>query len=139
MSSLFSLAYSAGHWESNASYNYAYTTIEQSQYYFDARVRLDDGGEIIYSPFAGGVSDFWVGRENQPLVGQEDRLRSRQDRTPFYLDNANANDTPSGERFVESSLNNFSLEKYCWARTIKSSLKSGVIQRGERTLGGYRL
>ena len=94
---------------------------------------------FIHPLLEGYRSVFWVGKENQPLVGQEDRLRSRQDRIPIYLDNVNANDTPSEERFVESSLNNFSLEKYCWDRTMKSSFKSGAIQQGERILGGYRL
>ena len=111
-SSLSCLLYNQGFWESSDSFTYG---LNYNGFFYDARLGLNDSGEIFYAPFAGGVLDFWKhgvgGRpEIRPLRSQESWQESCKERKAFYLDHYKLSAT-NGDSFEEYDAGNASLEK----------------------------
>jgi len=126
VSSLACLLHTGGFWESNDSFVTGFVTgsSDRSRWY-DARVRLKDGGEIFYAPLAGNVLTHWSGVVDgiQLLKSTEDWLQNCEGRTPFYLNHYTISAT-NGEYFEEYSEENTSLEK------IKLGKKDFLIFQG---------
>lgn len=124
-SSLSCLLYNQGFWESSDSFTYG---LNLSGFFYDARVRLNDSGEIFYAPFAGGVLNFWAygvanKLEDHPLRSQESWQESCKERKAFYLDHYKLSAT-NGDSFEEYDAGNASLEK------IKLGKKDMILLQG---------
>ena len=132
VSSLACLLHTGGFWESNDSFVTGFVTglsdnplTERGGRWYDARVRLKDGGEIFFAPLAGNVVSYWPSGVGgvQLLKSTEDWLQNCEGRTPFYLNHYKISAT-NGEYFEEYSEENTSLEK------IKLGKKDFLIFQG---------
>jgi len=81
------IAHTAAYWKDDNAYTSAMVDIYNDDMYHDVRLKLKEGfGELFYAPTGGKINTYGWSGIKQPMVGNEDWLKSCRERKPFYLD-----------------------------------------------------